>query len=320
MSLTDEQKAIRHTGIGSSEIGAVVGLSPYANAFDVFRAKVEGLELKETLPMKRGRILEPAVAQWYAEETGAQLRECGTVRHPTCPIALATPDRIATLKTGERVLEIKTAGIHLAGKWGEPGTDEVPECYLVQCAWEMACANLPEADLAVLIAGDDFRVYHLRRDLELESLLLEQAEKFWREHVVKRIPPAIDGSESCSDWLASRWPHHEDQTLAADPETESWARELLAAKKLSKAAEEKEKLAKNHLQARMGTARKLLGDGWSATWSEVSAREQTDWAAVAGALAAQFRLPDAEWQRIQTEFTDKRGGHRRFCIRTQEEK
>ena len=53
----------------------------------------------------------------------------------------------------------------------------------------MALCDLPRADLAVLIGNNDFRVYHLRRDLELEELIIDRANTFWHGHVIARIPP-----------------------------------------------------------------------------------------------------------------------------------
>jgi putative phage-type endonuclease len=95
MGLTPEQLELRRSGIGGSDIAAILGLSPYATPLDVFRSKVENYVQSDSWAFRRGRLLEPVVAQIYAEETGAMLREVGTLRHPDRSIVLATPDRIA---------------------------------------------------------------------------------------------------------------------------------------------------------------------------------------------------------------------------------
>jgi len=46
-----------------------------------------------------------------------------------------------------------------------------------------------DADLAVLIGGRDYRIYHLPRDRELERLIVSAADNFWLEHVRKKVPP-----------------------------------------------------------------------------------------------------------------------------------
>lgn len=283
MSLTDEQKRLRRTGIGSSEIAAVAGISPYAKPIDVWRSKVEGLEIEETEPMRRGRLLEPALANWYAETTGAALREIGTVRHKRSDIALATPDRIATLDGAERVLEIKTASFRLAENWGDTGTDDVPSHYLLQAQWEMACADLPSADLAVLIGGDDFRVYHLIRDLELEAMLLQEAEKFWKDFVTTKRPPPVDASENYGEWLA-RLPRKEEKEISAPPEAKGWANILEAARVAKEVAEEKEQEARNHLLALMGDASVMVGDGFKVSYRQTKGRAVTNWQALCASL------------------------------------
>ena len=51
------------------------------------------------------------------------------------------------------------------------------------------CLDYDDADLAVLIGGRDYRIYHLPRDRGLEQLIVGAAAKFWIEHVCKKIPP-----------------------------------------------------------------------------------------------------------------------------------
>ena len=313
MSLTDEQKRLRLTGIGGSEIASVVGLNPWGSPIDVWRAKVEGVTFEGNERTERGRFLEPAVAAWYAEQTGASLREVGTVRHPSSAIALATPDRIATVAGEDRLLEIKTANIRQLDKWGEED-DAVPEQYLAQVQWTMACVGLQSADLAVLLAGDTFRVYHLKRDLELESMLLEAAERFWRDHVQTRTPPPVDGSPSCTAWLRERFQADKGAILPADIETTLIASRFDAARKAEEKAAAELAAAKNELLARMAAvgAEKIVGDRWRCSYSLTKGATKTDWEAVARELAA----PEALIQRHTTIAP----GHRRFLLTVKESK
>lgn len=281
MSLSPEQKKLRKQGIFGSEIAAVLGLSPYATPLDVWRSKVEGLEIEETAPMKRGRILEPAIADWYAEDTGAVLSEVGTLVHPTRKLIGATPDRIARFDDHAKVLEIKSANSRMADKWGEAGTDDVPQHYIPQVQLEMGCAGLPLADLAVLIGGDDFRIYHLAFDPELFGMMADAAEKFWVDHVKTGIPPPLDGSDSCADWLKAKYPADRAPILNAPPEAAQWAEQLRNAKVLSAQAEAQEKEARNQLVAMIGDAAGIKGDGWSISYKKGKGRESIDWKAVA---------------------------------------
>src|SRR3954471_5849993 len=124
MPLTEEQLRLRMQGVGGSEIGAVAGLSPFATPLDVYATKVgERPPLEENHHMRRGRILEPAIAAWWAEETGAeQMREPGTLKSSTHPLVIATPDRAALIQGELAGCEIKAPGQYARG-WGAAGTD-----------------------------------------------------------------------------------------------------------------------------------------------------------------------------------------------------
>lgn len=284
--LTQRQLEMRRTGIGGSEIGAVGGLSKWCSPLEVWRRKVHGEVLEETKAMKRGRLLEPAVADWYAEETGATLRKVGrTLRHPERSMVIATPDRIATLNGAPRVLEIKTTNHAKPDEWGESGTDEVPEAYLTQVAWTMAVTDMPSADLAVLIAGDDFRLYHFERDLELEGNLFELGEKFWVDHVLARVPPPVMGLDN--EWLKHRFPRDNGESIPFANLTEdaqALVRAYVAQWQESKATEKHLEDLEAQVRALMGGASELAGPGFRIDWKQNKPGTSVDWKAVAAAV------------------------------------
>jgi len=63
---------------------------------------------------------------------------------------------IGTITDSGRLVEIKTA--RSADGWGEAGTDEVPQEYLIQVQHYLAVTALPVADVAVLFGGQEFRL------------------------------------------------------------------------------------------------------------------------------------------------------------------
>lgn len=280
--LSPAQLKMRRTGIGGSEIGAVGGLSKWCSPLEVWRRKVHGEVIEENNAMKRGRLLEPAVAEWYAEETGAALRKVGrTLRHRERGFVIATPDRIATLNGAPRVLEIKTTNYARPDEWGASGTDEVPAAYLAQVAWTMAVTDMPSADLAVLISGDDFRLYHFERDLELEGNLFELGEKFWVDHVLSQVPPPVVGIDN--EWLKQRFPKDNGEVLSFAQLTDD-ARELvqrfLATWKADKEQESALEDLSAQVRALIGSASGLEGPGFRIDWKQNKPGKATDWKAL----------------------------------------
>jgi len=57
------------------------------------------------------------------------------------------------------------------GDWGLDAGDEdgMPDYYLAQVEWQLSVTGLKTAYIAVLIAGNDFRIYKIHHDPVLEG-------------------------------------------------------------------------------------------------------------------------------------------------------
>lgn len=193
----------RPVGIGGTDIGAILGLSPYKTPLELWSELVSGDSPahRDLLHLRYGQHTESFVAREYE-----RVSQMFTVKHePTLfhkthgymfghidRFVLDTPDTPAVVDgviTAQSLLECKTSSAFSKNDWGEPGTDQVPPLYLVQCAWYLAITECERADLAVLIGNSDLRVYTIVRDLELEGLIISHAQNFWDEHVIGKMPP-----------------------------------------------------------------------------------------------------------------------------------
>ena len=179
----------RKNYLGGSDLGAICGLNPYRTALDVYLDKISEDIACETSPaMRWGTLLEDSIAKAYAEDTGQTIQiEPNTIYHPSMKFLGANIDRWVGDK--EYVLECKTTGFNKGREWGDSGTDLIPESYLVQVAYYGAICGVPKVDIAVLIGGQDFRIYTYHRNKELEEKLIKIACNFWHNHIEKRIPP-----------------------------------------------------------------------------------------------------------------------------------
>jgi putative phage-type endonuclease len=193
---------LRAKSLGGSDIGAVLGLSKYRSAVDVWMEKTgKEMAVKDSLPLRFGQFAEEFLASEYALATGLSLAShVAAVIHHEYQYMHGHIDRFVlngdTPLIGEdgsitasRILECKTANPFAQSEWGEAGSDQVPLSYLVQCVWYMMLTNIDRTDLAVLFGNADFRIYEITRDLELEQMVMERAIIFWEDHVLKDIPP-----------------------------------------------------------------------------------------------------------------------------------
>lgn len=277
-ALTQDQQDMRLTGVGASEVAAIVGLSRYTRPIDIAARKLRLVEDPEVGQAAHwGNRLEAVIADAYAEEEGiepALLIEPGTLRHPEHSIVLATPDRVRLTaechmpehhdawplnrECWDRNVQVKTASAHIAHRWGD-GDDEVPDEYIVQCQWEMLVTGLAQTDLPVLIGGNDMRIYRLHADTELQGSLLETVERFWENHVKRGVLPPPDGTPQWSDYLKRRFPKDERPLLDATDEARELVSRLRDAKSRSEAAKSEEEQLAQQLKLSIGDAAGIAG-------------------------------------------------------------
>ena len=189
MSATQPDLEVRSKGIGGSDAGAVLGVNPYRSAVDVYLEKIGAAQPFEgNQATYWGQRLEDIVADEYARRAQVKVRRRNqTLFHADIDFMLAHIDR--SVDGQRKVLECKTANQYMTDKWGPAGTDQVPDEYLIQVTHYMIVTGYQLADLAVLIGGQDFRIYHFERDDELARLVLEKEHAFWHQHVRQHEPP-----------------------------------------------------------------------------------------------------------------------------------
>jgi len=175
--------------ISGSEIGTILGLSPWTSAITLWAEKTGKLERSITpnIAMRLGTLVEPAIRQLYMESHPDHVvEEVGTYGSAAASWMQANPDGVCLDENGEGyILEIK----HTATYW-----DAVPEHYKAQVFWYMNVFKLRKAVFAVVNAGRYKEYEVLWDDFEWQAIL-QQVNKF-RSYVLDNIQPDWDGSES----------------------------------------------------------------------------------------------------------------------------
>lgn len=264
--------AQRRTGIGGSDVAAILGLSKWRTPLDVYLDKRgERAEQPDNPAMRWGRNLEPVVLAAYAEETGQDVRRPeGIIAHADHDWMLANLDGF----TDEpRIVEVKTA--RAATGWGEPGTAEVPDDYALQVQHYMAVSGFELADIAVLIGGSDFRIYTVPADRQLQADVIEQLATFWQRVQDGSPPEPVSYADA-----VQRYGHHAAAgTVSASASVRrAWA-ELCGLRADIKALEEQEEARKAELLLALGDHGDTLVDSAGktlATWKLAKAPERFD--------------------------------------------
>lgn len=308
--------AKRMTGIGGSDAAKLCGKSPFGTSHNVYMDK---LGLSEPLAMSNrmeaGLRLEPVIADWYADERGATLIESTMLRHPEYGFMIAHPDRFVINGSAAKpagLLEIKTTDIGFAWMWGEPDSDEIPEAYNLQCQHYMAVSNCQWCDVAVLIGGNDFRIYRVPRNDKLIQALITIEGDFWRDHVLTKTPPEIDGSESAKKMLAAIYPMHVDEEKLADEKVHVFATRFLELRTQIDELEANKLECENEIKNFLELASVLKGPEYRFTWKRTKDSVKTDWKATARELADFYVDPDKMLAETSAKYSEPKPGYRRF--------
>jgi putative phage-type endonuclease len=208
----EEWKRLRGSYIGGSDAAAILGLSPYRTIGEVWIEKVQARERLddgdgtpvdpevETRFSRWGKRLESVVLDEYQDVTGFEVRRPGLTlyRHPELPFIGGTLDGdVVTGHGDKRIVEGKTTDgflQHRTQMWGPDGSDEVPDHYLIQLLVYLIVRRhegFTLGDFAVLIGGNDFRIFHVAYDEELAKVIIQRLSEFW-DLVVNRKPPPFD--------------------------------------------------------------------------------------------------------------------------------
>lgn len=310
MAFTEQELEKRKKGIGASEAASVLGLNPYRTPLDVWMQKKGILETQETPAMRLGTRLEPVVAEMYQDYTGLILIPSGTLVYPKNNILFATPDRI--VKGKNKGLEIKTANSRMAENWGEEGTDEIPQYYLIQCVLCMAVTDLPEWDVAALIGGQDFKIYNIQRDIDLETSIIDRLLEWWETYIVGNREPDIDSSRVCADYLANKYPRNFKPLKEASDVEDGLLQRLEEVQYSKKSFEDQEESIKNLLKNSIGESDGIVGSHWKATWKASKDGKKILWEDIAKILLNELK-PESQRQIIKDN-TQIVPGARRFLF------
>lgn len=297
----------RRTGIGGSDAGAIMGVSPYKGAYSVWADKLGKTEpVEDNEALRQGRDFEDYVARRFAQKTGKRVRhEYGMLRSDAWPWMVANIDR--RIIGEDAGLECKTSR-DITMKRYKNG--EYPMEYYCQCLHYLAVTGWSRWYLAVLVYGTDLLVFEINRaDVEDDiGALIKAEDSFWHEYVLSEQQPLPDGLESTTKALGAVWAASEPETaIDADDATDALLTRLRVLRADRKRCDEQIAETENMVKARMQEAEVLHGTGAMATWKGVDVKRLSE-------QKIREKFPGIDLDELkETTHT------RRFALKTEEE-
>ena len=208
---TAEWHELRKSGVGGSDVAAIVGVSKWTSAYALWAQK-SGLipdDMSDSEAMEWGRILEPVIRQRFADKHPEWeiVESKATFRSREQSWLLANVDGFIDFGNNEwGLLEIKTAA------YEDDWANGVPLYYQTQVRHYMRVFGLKRAFVAVLFHGSAYKEFEIIADSFLDFADVEMVEQFWK-NVESGEAPAWDGALATYEAVRKMHPDIEDTSV-----------------------------------------------------------------------------------------------------------
>ncbi len=270
---------MRRSGIGGSDIAAIMGESPWRSALAVYCDKANLVPPQDpSEAMEFGTMMEPTLRKWAEQKiqgayNGSSFKVLSSpfmYRIEQQQLFLADVDGLVLQPNGVASaasekewggLELKTVDSHATKDWKDGAT---PYYYQLQVNWYMGITRLPRWVVGALL-GKRFEIRVLTFNEELWNDQQQAAIGFWTTYVEPRQFPPATGQDGkllldlfkdgvtedivqASELAVTLESYHNEAELISSHEK---AKDQLAAK----------------IKQRIGLNKGLQADGWMAIWS-----------------------------------------------------
>ncbi len=305
----DRKEWLKHrsSGIGSSEIGTIFGLNPFETPLQLWRRKL-GLTapVEENEAMLMGHLLEDAVAQRYAVETGAQVINASQgdwlIVNNDKPYLRVSPDRVFWAdgdkhnEANKRILECKTTAKQI-------DAEDLPPYWVLQLTYQLGVGEYYAGGaLAWLHNGRQFGSKEIRYNPDLYAMIVDKVDEFYNKNILERIEPQpINVAD-----LLIKHPVSNSAKVIASAEVQDACKRLAELKAQAKELETQAGECEELIKMAMGENDTLISEQGItlATWRSAKPSQKFD--------AKAFKSENPE---LAEKYTTEVPGTRRFLIK-----
>lgn len=243
----------RTHGIGSSEAGVLMGVSPFDTPLTLWYRKKGLTEPKsETMAMLLGHYLEPAIAQWFSDTTGCVIDPYSEgdwlAVDNDRPFLRVSPDRLYWDKGQERIslnwkiLEVKSTAM-------EVNPENIPLSWYCQVQYQMGVMGIREATIVWFSYSHPAKMGYrtIPFNPAFYDRLTQRISHFWLVNIMQDVPPEPVTSED----YTIRYPHSNETSFEASREDVLLCHEYLVLKQSIKEDEELLRQKETQLKARL---------------------------------------------------------------------
>lgn len=195
----DEWLKHRLAGIGSSDVGTIIGVNPYETPYQLW-ARRKGIlpNKEENFLMKAGHYLEDAVSRFYADATGADIVKSSAgdwlvvdTEHDwrrVSPDRFYYPEGMKRSAKNKCILECKTTQMNI-------DIDALPRYWFCQLQYQLGVCGLEHGALAWLTQGRDFGYKEIDFNQDFFDWMMEVVDDFFIRYIQGDEEPPVSNVE-----------------------------------------------------------------------------------------------------------------------------
>lgn len=271
---------LRTKDITSTEVSALFGLSPYMTYFELWHRKKnqQYVRIEENERMFWGTMLQDAIAAAIAKKEDWTVRRMTEyIRNPEFRIGASfdfsiemyhskdTP--VGNFNDPRGLLEIKNVdGLVFKNTWSkdDEGEIEAPLHIELQIQHQLLCCERSFTHLGALIGGNNLVMFKRVPDMKVFNAIKNKVSEFWHS-IDNNIEPSPNFNTD-ADFLKSLYSFAEPGTVidaSNDAAMTSIVGEYVALGQVAKDATEKREALKGQLLTMIGSAEKVMGNGFT---------------------------------------------------------
>ena len=204
MGITIKQRERRKGYLGASDIPVALGFGrldesgmPYKSQRALWAEKTQEMEQDSEpdfgLPAALGTGLENTILELACQEHGVEIRRNVFRVHPVHKMLACHLD---AQWQSDKGIAYEAKWTSQRGRYGDPGSDQVPDEVAVQCLSQMGIAGLERVFVPVLFGGrfPQFEIFVIERDDKVVAQIIDSAAAWWEKHVIGGEQPPEGGA------------------------------------------------------------------------------------------------------------------------------